>query len=278
MIKINVKNLNLKDTITCGQIFRFEENNDSYIVILKDRVVRLKYENNILYVSSNDETNLEQVIRKYLDLDRDYESINKKLIYKNNELEDIINYSSGLKMIQQEPYETLISYIISANNRVSMISKVVDNISKKYGKKVMFENCEYYLFPNNKEMKDCTKEILRSLKTGFRDEYIYEVVNKINRDEFNLDSINNLSTKDALEYLMKNKGIGEKVASCILLFAYSRFDVFPIDTWVKKYMKEKYDITDISKIKKFFNEQYGEYCGLVIQYIFNYNRNIKEKS
>lgn len=273
MIKINVNNLNLKDTITCGQIFRFKEDNDSYIVILKDRVVRLKYDENTLYVSSNDENNLDLVIRKYLDLDRDYESINKKLISKNKELEHVINYSSGLKMIQQDPYETLISYIISANNRVSMISKVVDNISKKYGKKVMFEGCEYYLFPDNNNMKDCTKEILRSLKTGFRDEYIYQIVNRINNNEFNLDNINNLSTKDALNYLMENKGIGEKVASCILLFAYSRFDVFPIDTWVKKYMKENYNITDIKKIKEFFNDRYNDYCGLVIQYIFNYNRN-----
>lgn len=275
MIKIKVDNLNLKDTITCGQIFRFKELEDSYIVVLKDRVVKLKYDKGYLYVSSNDENNLEEVIRYYLDLNRDYESINKKLIKNNPDLKDIIQYSSGLKMIQQDPFETLISYIISANNRVLMISKVVDNIAHYYGKKVEFEGDEYYLFPDIDELKTCSKEILRSLKTGFRDEYIYDVVNKINNGEFNLSNINNMTTEDALNYLQTNKGIGEKVASCILLFAYSRFDVFPIDTWVKKYMKEKYNIEGVKNIKDFSIKSYGEYSGLIIQYMFNYSRNLK---
>lgn len=275
MIKINVDNLNLKDTITCGQIFRFREVNDYYIVILKDRVVKLRYGNGILYVESNNEENLKEVIEYYLDLNRDYNSINQQLINKNPNLKDIIEYSSGLKMIQQDPFETLISYIISANNRVLMISKVVDNISRYYGKKVEFEGEEYYLFPDVNDLKDCTKEILRNLKTGFRDEYIYEVVNKILDGNFDLNSIKDMDTSDALAYLQSNKGIGEKVASCILLFAYSRFDVFPIDTWVKKYMKDNFNIEGVKNIKDYSIESYGKYSGLVIQYIFNYSRNLK---
>lgn len=275
MIKINVDNLNLKDTITCGQIFRFREVNDYYIVILKDRVVKLRYDNGILYVESNNEENLKEVIEYYLDLNRDYNSINQQLINKNPNLKDIIEYSSGLKMIQQDPFETLISYIISANNRVLMISKVVDNISRYYGKKVEFEGEEYYLFPDVNDLKDCTKEILRNLKTGFRDEYIYEVVNKILNGNFDLNSIKDMDTSDALAYLQSNKGIGEKVASCILLFAYSRFDVFPIDTWVKKYMKDNFNIEGVKNIKDYSIESYGKYSGLVIQYIFNYSRNLK---
>lgn len=275
MIKIKVNDLNLQDTITCGQIFRFNKENDSYVVVLKDRVVRLKQDNDILYVSSNLEDNLENVIKKYLDLERDYEVINKDLVLNNPDLKSSIEYSKGLKMIRQDEFETLISYIISANNRVSMISKVVDNISKKYGKRVIFEDKEYYLFPDAKDMKNCTKEELRNLKTGFRDEYIYEIVNKINNDLFDLNHINDLNTEEALKYLMNNKGIGEKVASCILLFAYSRFDVFPIDTWVKKYMKENYNIDKVSDIKKFSIEHYNENCGLAIQYMFHFMRNKK---
>ena len=148
MLKIKVNNLNLKDTITCGQIFRFIVDGDSYIVVLKDRIVRLKQDKDTLYVSSNNEENLEDTITKYLDLNRDYKKINDELLLKNPDLLDSINKSNGLKMIQQDKFETLISYIISANNRVPMISKVVDNISKKYGKKVIFEGKEYYLFPD----------------------------------------------------------------------------------------------------------------------------------
>ncbi len=147
MIKIKVNNFNLKDTVTCGQIFRFIEENDSFIIILKDRVVKLKQENDNLYVTSNNEENLENVIKYYLDLNRDYEKINNKIILNNPDLKSSIEKSNGLKMIQQDKFETIISYIISANNRVPMISKVVNNISEKYGKEVMFENKRYYLFP-----------------------------------------------------------------------------------------------------------------------------------
>ena len=155
MIKIKVNNFNLKDTVTCGQIFRFIEENDSFIIILKDRVVKLKQENDNLYVTSNNEENLENVIKYYLDLNRDYEKINNKIILNNPDLKSSIEKSNGLKMIQQDKFETIISYIISANNRVPMISKVVNNISEKYGKEVMFENKRYYLFPTPQEMRDC---------------------------------------------------------------------------------------------------------------------------
>lgn len=277
MIKINVSNFNLKDTITCGQIFRYEINDDnSYTVVIKDRVIKLWYKDNILYADSNNPDKLKDVVENYLDLKRDYGKINNELIDKNPNLEKIIKYSNGLKMIQQDPFETLISYIISANNRVPMISKVVNNIAYTYGKKVIFDNKDYYLFPSVLDMKNCTKEVLRSLKTGFRDEYIYDVVNRILSGEFNLDNIRNMDSISALEYLKTNKGIGDKVASCILLFAYSRFDVYPIDTWVKKYMKENFNIEGLNKIKKYSKEYYGEYSGLVIQYMFNYSRNLKE--
>ena len=138
MIKIKVNNFNLKDTVTCGQIFRFIEENDSFIIILKDRVVKLKQENDNLYVTSNNEENLENVIKYYLDLNRDYEKINNKIILNNPDLKSSIEKSNGLKMIQQDKFETIISYIISANNRVPMISKVVNNISEKYGKERLY--------------------------------------------------------------------------------------------------------------------------------------------
>ena len=131
MIKIKVNNFNLKDRVTCGQIFRFIEENDSFIIILKDRVVKLKQENDNLYVTSNNEENLENVIKYYLDLNRDYEKINNKIILNNPDLKSSIEKSNGLKMIQQDKFETIISYIISANNRVPMISKDV-NLAQKH--------------------------------------------------------------------------------------------------------------------------------------------------
>ena len=274
MITIKNTDINLKDTITCGQIFRYDEELDnSYTIILKDRVVNIKKENDNLIVLSNNENDLENVITNYLDLKRDYNALNKNLIKIDKSKKDIIKSCNGLKMIKQPKFECLISYIISQNNRVPQIKKALDNISKKYGKKVIFNNKEYYLFPNIKDLKNVSIDDYRNLKCGFRDKYIYEIIKNINEKNIDLDLIDKMSSEDALKYLMKNKGIGEKVASCILLFAYSRFDVYPIDTWVKKYLKDTYNITDIKKIREFTYEKYNQNSGLIIQYMFHYKRN-----
>ena len=270
---LKVNNFNIKDTITCGQIFRFEEeSNGSFTVILSDRVINIKEEKNNIIVTSNNEDNLENVIKEYFDLEFDYESINNALS-KNKEIEEVVNSCNGLKMINEPRFEVIISYILSSNNRVPQIKKALDNISKEYGKKVLFNNKEYYLFPKFEELKNCNLETLRNCKTGFRDKYIYEFINKIKNKEFDIDIIDRMNSKDALDYLKTLNGVGDKVASCILLFGYHRFDVFPIDTWVKKYMKEKYNLTNVNDISKFMEDKYKENCGLVIQYIFNYKRN-----
>lgn len=277
MIKIKIdKNLDLINTLTCGQIFRiYKQDDNSYDVILSDRVINIYKDNEYIYVSSNDESDLETIIIDYLDLKTDYESIGDYLIKKDKKMQTAVDFSKGLKMIHQKPFETIMEYIISANNSVPTIANAINNISKKYGKKVIFNKKEYYLFPNYTDLKDVTIEEYRECKVGFRDKYLYELVQKLNNDEFDLNKIHSLSTIDALNYLMENNGIGPKVASCILLFSYKRYDVFPIDTWVKKIMKERYNIEGEKNIREFAKNTYDEYCGLAIQYLFNESRNKK---
>ena len=269
-MKLKVNNFNLKDTVTCGQIFRFEEEIDnSYTVILTDRVINIKQVDNELIVKSSNEDNLEEVIKDYFDLDFDYEAINNKLIKIDKNNKEIIESCIGLKMINEPKFETIISYILSSNNRVPQIKKALDNISKIYGTKVLFNNKEYYLFPSKEELSKCDIDTLRNCKTGFRDKYIYEFINS----DFDINKIDNMNSEDALNYLKKLNGVGDKVASCILLFGYHRFDVFPIDTWVKKYMRDKYNIEGIDNIQKFVKNKYNNYSGIVIQYMFHYKRN-----
>ena len=277
MIKIKLnKPFDLENTITCGQIFRFyKQDNSSYDVILDDRVVNLSVDNNVLFVESNEEEDLENKIKKYLDLENDYSIIDNYLVSKDKNIKNAVEFSKGLNMINQSHFETFMEYIISANNSVTNIANAVNNISKKYGKKVIFNKKEYYLFPSYTELKDVTIEEYRTCKVGFRDKYLYEFVKKLNENIISLDYIDSLNTVDALNYLMQNKGIGPKVASCILLFSYKRYDVFPIDTWVKKIMKERYNIEGEENIRKFSKEIYGKYCGIAIQYLFNESRNKK---
>lgn len=275
MIKIELKNnFNLDSTVTCGQIFRYYKLEDnSYDIILKDRVINVYKKDNYIIASSNNEDDLEIVVKNYFDLDNDYENINKYLLEKDSLLKDAIMFSCGLMMIRQDPFETLIEYIISANNGVPNITSALNNIAKKYGKKVLFNKKEYYLFPSYKDLKDVTKEDFRECKVGFRDKYLESIVYKLNNNIINLDDFNKLDSNEAMDKLMKNNGIGPKVASCILLFAYQRYDVFPVDTWVKKIMESNYNIIGEKNIREFASKTYGKYSALAVQYLFNYSRN-----
>lgn len=277
MIKIKIeKPFKLEDTITCGQIFRFfKESDGSFDVILSDRVINVYEKENYLYVSSNYEKNLKSVIVDYFDLNNDYGKMNEYLLKHDKKLKDAINFSKGLMMIKQNAFETIMEYIISANNSVSSIANALNNIAKKYGKRVMFNNNEYYLFPQYEDLKSVTEEDLRKCKVGFRDKYLKSMIDRLNKNELDLNSFYNLDTKDALDKLMENIGIGPKVASCILLFAYQKYDVFPVDTWVKKIMKKNYNIEGEKNIRDFAAHKYGKYSGIAIQYLFNYSRNKK---
>ena len=274
MLKIK-NNFDLKSTVTCGQIFRFIEDGNNYIIVVKDRVISLKQDGDFIIVESNKEEGLEEFIYDYFDLNRDYEKIENEIIKKDKKLKDAINFSKGLKMIHQDPFETLISYIISQNNRVPSIANALNLLSLNYGEKVMFKDKEYYLFPSLEKLSKLSIEDFRNCKVGFRDKYLYEIIESINSKKLELDKIYDMPGDEALKYLVEFKGIGMKVASCILLFAYQKFDVYPVDTWVKKFMKEDYNIEGEANIRKFTYEKYKDYSGLAIQYMFNYKRNKK---
>lgn len=272
-MKIEINNFNLKDTIESGACFRaIEELDGSFTNILSDRVINIKQVANNLIVTSNNNQNLKEIILDYFDLNRDYNEINKQLINNDKNMEEIINKCKGYKILNQNSFEMCISYIISQNNNVKRISNSINKLCEKYGTKVNFNNKEYYLFPTYEQIKDLKSDDFKSLGVGFRDKYLEDFLNKYPT----LKDINTLSTKDALDELMKIKGIGLKVASCILLFGYKRLDTFPIDTWVKQNIKEIYGIKDDQKtIEKFAKEKYKEYSGLAIQYLFHSKRNIK---
>ena len=272
----DIKNFDLENTITCGQIFRFKKEEDnSFTIVISDRVINLRYDGTNLYVDSNKEDNLECVIKEYLDLDRDYISIINNIKNMDDKLGKYLDDSIGLKMIKQDPLECIISYVISQNNSVRNIQNSLNLISQKFGEKVFFRNKEYYLFPKLEKLINISEEEFRECKVGFRDKYLVTIIKSINIGELDIDKIYEMNSNDAINYLMSFKGIGMKVASCILLFAYQKFDVYPVDTWVKKFMLEDYGIEGEINIRKFASETFKEYSGLAIQYMFNYKRNKK---
>ena len=275
MIKIKLNNfLDLDNTITCGQIFRYNEEKDgSYTVIMSDRVVNIKQNGDYLLVDSNKLDNLENIIKEYLDLNRNYLEIINTIKKQDKKLSFCLDNSLGLKIIKQNPIECIISYVISQNNSVRNIANSLNLISKNYGEKVIFKGNIYYLFPTLDKLSTITLDNFRSCKVGFRDKYLVEIIKKIVSKELDINNIYNMNSLDALKYLMNYKGVGMKVASCILLFAYQKFDVYPVDTWVKKYMETEYGIVGENNIRKYAESTYGEYSGLAIQYMFNSKRN-----
>lgn len=274
-MKIKVSDINLYDTLFSGQCFRMGlESDGSYTIILSDRVVNIKEEKRYLEVDSNKLDDLELVIRKYFDLERDYDLLIKRLIDKNDLFLDNLDNIKGYKILSQDKFEMFITYIISQNNNVKRIMGSVDKLSKMYGKKVIFRDKEYYLFPTFEEMKDISLEELRSIGVGFRDTYIRNALDKLEEDGLFLEKIDMMETEEALKELTSIKGIGTKVASCILLFGYGRFDTFPIDTWVRHFVSENFDVKDnIKDISKYMKDNFYEYSGLAIQYFYHIKRN-----
>lgn len=278
-MKISVNNINLYDTLFSGQCFRMTlESDGSYTIVLSDRVINIKEDEGYLIIDSNKLEDLELVVRNYLDLERDYEFIYKKLIDKNGLFLDNLDKIRGYKILNQDRFEMFITYIISQNNNVKRIIGSVSKLSRLYGKKVTFRGEEYYLFPTYEEMKDITLEELRSIGVGFRDTYIRNALDKLAEDRLFLEKIDMMSTEEALKELTSIKGIGVKVASCILLFAYGRLDTFPVDTWVRHFVSENFDIKDnIKDISQYMKNAFGEYSGIAIQYFYHIERNKKEK-
>lgn len=279
-IKIKVNCFNLKATLECGQCFRWNMINENvYIGVIQDRVIKIKQENDFIYVSSNNMYDLENVVRDYFDLDRDYKSIEKEIVKIDEHIKEAVSNSSGLRNLNQPFFECLISYIISANNNISRISRSVNAIAKEYGEKVIFEENEYYLFPTANELKNVSVDDYRKLGVGFRDRYIKDTVSKVLNGDFNINNVDKLSTEALRKELMKLKGVGQKVADCIMLFSCSRREVFPIDVWVERIMSILYFKDNSGFMKKkdillYADKNFGENAGIIQQHLFY---NIREK-
>lgn len=273
MIEIKVECFNLKATLECGQCFRWKKiDENEYIGVIKDRVIRVKQIGDMLKVWSNNEKDLKNVVINYFSLDKDYKKIEEEISCIDDNIQKSLKNSSGLRHLNQDFFECLISYIISANNNIPRISKSVNEISKRYGKKVMFENKEYYLFPTINELKDVTIEDYRNCGVGFRDKYLYSTVNMIINDNIELEKLKKYDTLKLKKILLSFKGVGNKVADCILLFSCGKSEVFPIDVWVEKVMKKLYfdnkeDVTK-AQILEYACTNFRQYSGIVQQHLF----------
>lgn len=271
----------LKDIFECGQCFRWNKQKDgSYTGVIKQGVLNVKKDLQKIYFKGMLDGDIEKIVKEYFDLNRNYEEIKNELSNIDKYLKQSIEYGQGIRILNQDLWEMIISFIISANNNIPRIKGIIEKISKKYGKEIEWDGKKYYVFPSPEELSKASVQDLRELGTGFRDQRIYETTQKILQNTPNLQKLH--EEKDTLkvrEKLLNLSGVGPKVADCILLFStLKRFDVFPIDVWVRRVMNELYikneDENKVNKkeIMKIAEEKFGALEGIAQQYLFYWKR------
>jgi hypothetical protein len=275
----DVENFDAKAIFTCGQAFRwYEEKDGSFTTVHLGRVLNVLNEDDKVIFKGTNLEEFNEIWIDYFDLNTNYQSIRKSLA--NNEiLANAMEYGKGIRILNQNHFEMLISFIISANNMIPRIRKSIEVISMRYGKFICEdENRKYYSFPTVEELSKATVEELREFaKVGFRDKRIFDTVNMIKNENIDLDSFENLETDILREELLKFSGVGNKVADCIMLFSYKRGEVFPVDVWIKRVMEELFikEETPVKKISKEADRIFGKYAGYAQQYLFYYGREEK---
>lgn len=281
----NCKSFKVKDVFDCGQCFRWNEQEDgSYTGIFGNNVLNVKQEDDVegtkITFKGICDGNIEEICKDYFDLDRDYEKIKIDLSKIDDYLAESIKYGEGIRILNQDLWEMIISFIVSANNNIPRIKGIIDRMSKKYGNKIEYDGKEYYTFPTPDSLNQASIEDLRALGLGFRDKYIFETTRKICSGEVSLEQMKReTSTTKIRNELLTLSGVGPKVADCILLFStLSRFDVFPIDVWVRRVMNDLYihnpDEAKVNKkeIEKLAKEKFGDLEGIAQQYLFYWKR------
>ena len=277
----NAKSFELKDIFDCGQCFRWNiEKDGSYTGVFKNNVINVKKEKQDVYFKGVCDGEIQEVIENYFDLNRDYEQIKSKLSKIDEYMKNSIEYGAGIRILNQDLWETIISFIISANNNIPRIKGIIERLSKKYGNKLKWNGNEYYTFPTPEQLKDVTVQEYRNLGLGFRDIRLYETTKMVLQKEIDLKQLK--QEKDTLkvkEQLLKLSGVGPKVADCILLFSeLKRFDVFPIDVWVRRVMNDLYikekneEKVSKKKIESLAKEKFGNLSGIAQQYLFYWRR------
>jgi N-glycosylase/DNA lyase len=275
----HIKNFDIKQVVECGQCFRWEKVSDTnYIGVALNKVIEVLQEESTVTILNSSKEDFEKIWLDYFDLNRDYSKIKKRLS-EDSLLNKSIEYGYGVRVLNQDKFEMLISFIISARNNIPSIMKTIKKLSEGWGEKLEYKGKTYYTFPTPEALKDVTVDQIWGTGASFRSKYIVDTINKINNNELNLEQIAELNDDDCHTALQEFKGVGAKVADCIMLFSMKKTSAFPVDVWVKRAMIHFYGASDESliKIRRFARERFKDISGFAQQYLFYYARENKIK-
>ena len=267
---IKSDNFNLEQIAESGQCFRMNklEDEETYGLVAYHRFIKMRQIDDRTIKFSCSQEEYESIWKDYFDMSYNYLAITKHIEQGEDEfLKKAVSYGSGIRILRQEPFEVLISFIISQNKNIPSIKKGIEGICEKYGRPILSQDSDYvyYSFPSPEKLARAKKEDLRALKLGYRDEYIIEASRAVVDGRLDLDELIKGSHEEAVSKLKQIKGIGDKVANCISLFGLHHIEAFPIDVWIRRVLEDVYD-------NKFDASKYQGYAGIVQQYMFYYIR------
>lgn len=272
--KVSSEYFDVSKTLECGQCFRWRKEAEAYVGVVAQSVLvieRFDNANHLVSIYGNDMPFAEVV--HYFDLETDYERILNQLGTLDAHMEKAAIYGAGIRILKQEPFETLISFVISSNNNIPKIRMTVEALSEKFGNYLGdHQGKPFYSFPDIKALASASPEALNVKAIGYRAKSVYNTCNKIVVAGYDLQEPFSLDYASARKWLSQFYGVGDKVADCVLLFAYGKMEAFPIDTWVKKMLGQLYDVH--CDYETFIRGKFSSYPGVAQQILFYYIRSL----
>lgn len=267
MIRFEKNNyFSLEQTFLCGQCFRWEQDPDgTFFGVAGDKAAKLYYDPcGAVCLESSDED--ESFWREYLNLSFDYKKAAEFLSFDEN-LKQAAETGKGIRILKQDLWETTVSFIISANNNIPRIKKIIEEFCRLFGEEIIFDKRKFFAFPTAKKIAELSALDLAPIRAGFRDKYIIDAAKKFANGEINSSEIEKMSDFEAGETLMQIKGVGKKVSDCILLFSLARGATFPLDVWTKRIIGDLYGVCE-KDIPQFVSERFKNYGGIAQQYLY----------
>lgn len=268
-MKVKIKDFVPEHTFNCGQCFRWEKQEDgSFIGIANGQAVRISADGETVSIDGITKEDYDSFWERYLDAKRDYSGI-KKAVNINETMDKSIRFGYGIRILRQEFFETLISFIISQRSSIPKIKSCVNKLCELCGEKTEFEGKPYYAFPTPEKVANLSEDDLRAIGVGYRAPYILKAANAVLSGEIDASSLEKADTPLARERLLSLYGVGDKVCDCVLLFSLGKYDLFPSDVWIKRVMEEEFCS---STAKETGESEFGLYSGFAQQYLFYWRK------
>ncbi len=248
-----------KQILESGQIFRYGKSADFWWCASGDKFAKIYEKQDAIEIKTASPAYFEE----FFDLKTDYSKIKRKLS-QDPFMAKVVSFCPGIRILKREKQDTIIEFIISANNNISRIKKIVDTLCVKLGE----NKGEYYAFPTLKKLSEQTLEFFNSLGAGYRGEYLYKSVQILKN--LDIENLSRLSSDELKKFLIDMPGIGPKVASCIMLFGFNRGECFPVDTWIEKVYRENFGgkLKSRTAITEYFETKFGKNSGIAQQFLF----------